>query len=154
MKGGICTRVLSSNLASSCTAVQLDQDDCAVAVGAFAWAVVLHQGVYYMVLGPTEKRPSRGLPGSSILSVDLVVVTAARLHFPWTVEPPPHLHSDRTVCYATAFPDRKSGFRVGFRPDCSRESLNIGPPPGPSRPPKSMISGSLGWATPPPHLEL
>jgi hypothetical protein len=27
-------------------------------------------------------------------------------------------------------PGRKSGFRAGFRPDSSRESLKIGPPAG------------------------
>ena len=33
-----------------------------------------------------------------------------------------------TLCYAIVFPDRKSGFRAGFRPDSSRESFKIGPP--------------------------
>ncbi len=35
-----------------------------------------------------------------------------------------------TVCYAIVLSGRKSGFRAGFRPDSSRESLKIGPPAG------------------------
>ena len=35
-----------------------------------------------------------------------------------------------TLCYAIVLPGRKSVFRAGFRPDSSRESLNIGPPAG------------------------
>jgi hypothetical protein len=35
-----------------------------------------------------------------------------------------------TLRCAIVFPGRKSGFRAGFRPDASRESLNIGPPAG------------------------
>ncbi len=34
------------------------------------------------------------------------------------------------LCYAIVLPDRKSAFRVGFGPDCYRESLKIGPPDG------------------------
>ena len=36
----------------------------------------------------------------------------------------------RTLCYAIVLPGRKSGFRAGFRPDSSRESIKIGPPAG------------------------
>ncbi len=35
-----------------------------------------------------------------------------------------------TLCYAIVLPGREAGFRVGFRPDSSRESLKIGPPAG------------------------
>ncbi len=42
-----------------------------------------------------------------------------------------------TQSYATVFPCRKSGFRARFRPDFSRESVNIGPPAG------GRLSGEL-----------
>ncbi len=34
------------------------------------------------------------------------------------------------LCYAIVLPGRTSGFRAGFRPESSRESLKIGPPAG------------------------
>ena len=36
----------------------------------------------------------------------------------------------RILCYAIVLPGRKSSFRAGFRPDSSRESIDIGPPAG------------------------
>ncbi len=41
---------------------------------------------------------------------------------PWNVRP--------TLCYAIVLPGRKSAFRVGFWPDCCRESTESGPPVG------------------------
>ncbi len=35
-----------------------------------------------------------------------------------------------TLCYAIVLPGRKTGFRAGFRPDSSRESLKLGPAAG------------------------
>ncbi len=34
------------------------------------------------------------------------------------------------LAYVMQLPGRKSGFRAGFRPDSSRESLKLGPPAG------------------------
>ncbi len=48
-----------------------------------------------------------------------------------------NLGSRRTLCYAIVLTGRKSGFRARFRPDCYRESTEIGPPAGPAR---------AGWA--------
>ncbi len=42
----------------------------------------------------------------------------------------PLVYAEEGSCYAVELPDRKSGFRAGFRPDSNRESLNIGPPAG------------------------
>jgi hypothetical protein len=32
-----------------------------------------------------------------------------------------------TLCYTIVLPGRKSGFRAGFRPECYRENIEIGP---------------------------
>ncbi len=47
------------------------------------------------------------------------------------------------LCYAIVLPGRKSAFRAGFWPDCSRESTEIGPPAG-RRPAGGPIS-VLSW---------